>query len=112
MTSKQAIIIAFLSAPLPIQSSARADPTKVILTVRDGTFSPDLITGPADSKFILLITNEGSEAEEFESAQLNREKVIAPGKTITVFLGPLKSGRYEFFGDFHPKTAKGVLIVK
>ena len=31
---------------------------------------------------------------------------MAPGQTITVFLGPLPAGEYKFFGDFHQDTLK------
>ena len=43
---------------------------------------------------------------------LNREKLVPPGQTVTVFLGPLEPGEYKFFGDFHQDTAQGVLIAK
>ena len=92
---------------------ARSDESVAIkLTVKDGKFFPEEITGPANSKFKLIVTNEGTTAEEFESVELNREKVIAPGKSVTIFLGPLEAGTFPFFGEFHPKTAKGVLIIK
>jgi hypothetical protein len=36
-----------------------------------------------------------------------------PGKgTITVFVGPLKPGRYGFFGEYHEDTAKGTLVAR
>ena len=40
------------------------------------------------------------------------EKII-PGKSKgLVRVGPLKPGRYDFFGDFNQDTAKGVLIAE
>ena len=40
------------------------------------------------------------------------EKVI-PGKSKGVVrIGPLKPGRYPFFGEFHEATAKGTLIAE
>ena len=50
--------------------------------------------------------------EEFESVKLNREKVISGGGEIVVFLGPLSSGTYDFFGEFHRETATGEIVVK
>jgi len=67
---------------------------------------------PAGQKLRLVIENKDSTPEEFESYELNREKIVAPGSKITVFVGPLKPGRYEFFGDFNPKTARGWLVVR
>ena len=31
---------------------------------------------------------------------------------MLIYIGPLKPGRYEFFGDFNPTTARGHIIVK
>jgi hypothetical protein len=67
---------------------------------------------PAGQKLRLVIENKDSTPEEFESYELNREKIVAPAAKITVFVGPLKPGRYEFFGDFNPKTARGWLVVR
>jgi hypothetical protein len=54
----------------------------------------------------------GDTADEFESGDLNREKLVAPGQTVTVFLKPLSPGEYKFFGDFHQDTAQGVMVAK
>ena len=48
---------------------------------------------------------------EFESHDLNREKVIAANSQATVFIGPLKPGSYEFLDEFQPGT-KGTIFVK
>lgn len=82
------------------------------LTAKNGRFEPELIEIPAGQKIQLVVKNEGPSAEEFESTDLNREKVVPPGKTITLFLGPLKAGSYTYFGDFHPDTAHGKIVVK
>jgi hypothetical protein len=50
-------------------------------------------------------------AAEFESQALRREKVIPPGATATVYIGPLQPGRYEFFDDFRP-TNRGFVVAK
>ena len=41
----------------------------------------------------------------------SREKVVKPGSSASIFVGPLKPGRYEFFDDFHPAT-RGVLVAR
>jgi hypothetical protein len=82
------------------------------LVIQDHKFSPAELTVPADKKIKLVIENKDATPEEFESKELKREKVI-PGKSSgTVTVGPLKPGRYPFFGEFNPKTAQGVLIVQ
>lgn len=93
--------------------SFAADEMKVIrLTIKDAKFIPTTLNVPSGEKFKLEVTNEGPGAEEFESTQLNREKVVPPGKTMTIFLGPLTRGEYTFFGDFHRDTANGKMIAK
>ena len=100
-----------LAALLTGGPPARADelPTLVFHNHR---FEPARIEVPANVKFKLLVTNTDDTADEFESVDLNREKLVAPGQTITVFLGPLPPGEYKFFGDFHQDTAEGVMVAK
>jgi high-affinity iron transporter len=82
------------------------------LVFHNHRFEPDRIEVPAGSKFQLKVKNTDDTADEFESVDLNREKLVTPGQTITVFLGPLSPGEYKFFGDFHQDTAQGVLVAK
>ena len=83
-----------------------------VLVFHNHRFEPARIEVPAHVKFKLLVKNTDDTADEFESADLNREKLVTPGQTITVFLGPLDPGEYKFFGDFHQDTAQGVLVAK
>jgi hypothetical protein len=89
-----------------------AEPPQFTLTLRNHHFVPAQLTIPANTKVKLLIVNEDSTPEEFESHELNREKIVTGKGKITVFVGPLKPGRYPFFGEFHMDTAQGVLIAK
>ncbi len=82
------------------------------LTAKDGRFLPETIEVPAGQKFRLVIRNEGAGPEEFESIELRKETVLAPGVTRTVMFAPMKPGVYKFFGEFHPDTAKGQIVVK
>jgi hypothetical protein len=100
-----------LGALLSGASSARAGELP-LLVFHNHRFEPARIEVPAHQKFKLLVKNTDDTADEFESVDLNREKLVAPGKTITVFLGPLDPGEYKFFGDFHQDTAQGVLVAK
>lgn len=88
-----------------------ADP-EFRLTIKNHQFSPTELTVPAGQKIKLIVTNLDSTPEEFESYTLNREKVVAGNSKITVFVGPLKPGRYEFFGEFHQDTARGWLVAQ
>jgi high-affinity iron transporter len=91
--------------------AARAD-EQPTLVFHNHRFEPSRLEVPAHVKFRLQVKNTDDTADEFESTDLNREKLVAPGQTITVFLGPLDPGEYKFFGDFHQDTAQGVLVAK
>lgn len=82
------------------------------LVIKDHRFLPSELTVPAHTKFKVLVTNEDSTPSEFESSDFNREKIVPPGRTVTVFIGPLVKGHYKFFDDFHQSTGNGVLVVE
>ena len=92
--------------------SAVAEVKEYTLTLRNHKFVPATLTIPANTKVKLLIVNEDATPEEFESHELNREKIVTGKGRISVFVGPLKPGKYPFFGEFHMDTAQGVLIAK
>ena len=82
------------------------------LAIQDHRFQPAELRVPAGKKIRLIVENRDASAEEFESHELNREKVIPAKSKATLFVGPLKPGRYPFFGEFHQKTAHGVIIAE
>jgi len=82
------------------------------LVIKNHRFEPTEIEIPAGQKIALIVKNDDPTPEEFESTELRREKVVPGGKQVIVYIGPLKPGRYEFFGDFNPKTARGHIIAK
>jgi plastocyanin len=102
---------ALLAVALLCTSAFAADP-EFNLVIRDHKFQPAELRIPAGKKVKLLIDNQDATAEEFESHALNREKVIPPKSKAVVFIGPVKAGRYPFVGEFHEKTAKGVIIAE
>lgn len=87
---------------------ARAAPT-VELEIANHVFQPSVLEIPAGQKVRLLVINLDDTPEEFESYELNREKVIAGHSKAVIFVGPLAPGTYPFFGEFNPKTAQGVI---
>ena len=93
-------------------STARAQEIEKTLVIKNHMFEPAELKVPANQKIKLIVHNQDSGAEEFESKSLKREKVIAAGAKATIVLGPLKPGKYEFFGEFNPATAKGVVIAE
>lgn len=89
-----------------------ADVPEYKLVIKDHKFQPTELKVPADTKIKLLVTNQDSTPSEFESNEFNREKIVLPNSTVTVFVGPLGKGSYKFFDDFHQDTGNGVLIVE
>lgn len=80
------------------------------LHIKDHLFQPSVLYVPAGEKVKLLVLNQDPSPEEFESFSLNREKVILGNGKATLFVGPLQPGRYDFFGEYNPDSAQGVLI--
>jgi hypothetical protein len=93
-------------------AATAADLPTLNLVIRGGRFIPAVVEVPANTKFRLLIKNEGPGAEEFESTVLRKEKVLAPGASSFLIFMPLQPGSYPFFGDFHPATAQGRIVAK
>ena len=79
------------------------------IRIKDHLFFPSKLEIPGNTKVKLLILNNDPTPEEFESYELNREKVIMGNSKAVIFIGPLKSGNYPFFGEFNPLTAKGII---
>jgi len=90
---------------------ASADDPAFSLAVKDAGFEPAELEVPAGGRVRLEVSNETAAAIEFESFELNRERVVQPGQRVTVYVSGLSSGRYEFFDDFH-QDRRGVLVVK
>lgn len=82
------------------------------IEIRNHLFLPDRIVIPANTKVKLIVYNRDTTPEEFESYELNREKVIVGGTKAVIFIGPLAPGVYPFFGEFNPQTAQGTIVVE
>ena len=108
---RRALILIGVAAFLVMgAAAARAD--DYVLTIKDHHFTPTEIKIPANKRVQITVVNDDATPEEFESKEMKVEKVI-PGKSKGVVrVGPLKPGRYPFFGEFHEATAKGALIAE
>lgn len=91
---------------------ALAGDSDFTLVIREHRFTPAELKVPAGKKIRLLIDNQDATPEEFESHELNREKVIPAKSKLPVFIGPLKPGRYPYVGEFNAKTARGVIVAE
>jgi len=89
-----------------------ADRPEFEIEIKNHLFEPAELVIPANVKVKLIVYNRDPTPEEFESYELNREKVIMGARKAVIFIGPLKPGSYPFFGEFHPKTAQGMIVAK
>ena len=106
-TLAAAFVVALVAgiAPAPAQQAP------LTLVIRDHQFVPAELPVPAAVKVEINVRNEQATPAEFESTSLHREKIVPPSGTISVYVGPLDPGRYEFFDDFHPAT-RGFIVVR
>lgn len=97
-------------AAAPVQEPEKREFYEI--SIKDHKFDPVELHVPAGDKIKLKVHNQDPTPEEFESHDMNREKVIAGGKTATIFIGPLKPGKYHYFGEFNMDTANGYIIAE
>jgi heme/copper-type cytochrome/quinol oxidase subunit 2 len=101
-------VLLLVLGPLP---ALAAEGAPVAISIRNHQFVPAQLAVPAGTKVELSVRNEQTVPAEFESTSLHREKVVAPGATISVYIGPLEPGSYEFFDDFNPAT-RGTIVAR
>lgn len=100
-----AVLIGLSVAP------ARAD-DPLTLKIENHKFTPAELKVPANKRVSIYVENADDTPEEFDSTALKVEKVIQGKSKGLIRVGPLKPGRYEFMGEFHEETAKGVVIAE
>ena len=103
------ILAALIALPL----AARAEqPVTIDLMLKEHKFEPAEIKAPANKSVEITLKNEDDSFEEFDSNSLRTEKIVTKRGTITIKLKPLAAGRYPFQGEYHAKTAQGLLAVE
>ncbi|MCE2680052.1 MAG: cupredoxin domain-containing protein [Burkholderiales bacterium] len=105
-------LITFSVMSLLLSQPVFAADQEIALFIHAHQFQPSELKVPAHQRIRLAVKNLDDTPEEFESHALNREKLIPAGGSAVIYIGPLKPGRYDFFGEFNPSSAKGVVIVE
>jgi hypothetical protein len=82
------------------------------LTIKNHKFAPAEIHVKANEPSQFMLVNSDATAEEFDSASLKVEKVVAGNAQGVVRLRPLAPGRYPFMGEYHADTAQGVVVAE
>ena len=101
---------ALLMASVLLPGAAMA--AEYTLVLKNHRFEPSELMVPAGKRVTLVIDNRDATAEEFESHDLRREKIVPGNSKGVVWVGPLPAGKYHFYGEFHEDTAQGNLIAK
>lgn len=99
-------------ATLAAVGSAQAAEPEALLVIKNHRFEPAELKVAAGQRVKLVVSNQDATPEEFESHMMNREKVIPGGAKATIYIGPLKPGRYDFYGEYNDATAKGVVVAE
>jgi len=84
----------------------------VSVVIRNHAFEPAEVRVPAGRTIRLTVQNADATPEEFESHDLNLEKIVTGGGSIVLEFGPLKAGTYRFVGEFNEDSAKGRIIAE
>ncbi len=104
------LLLIALLAVFGISSQVLAE--EFSLAIKDHRFEPAELQVPAGQAFTLNVTNQDASPEEFESDDLDIEKVIPGGQSASIKVEPLDAGRYEFYGEYHEDSAKGAIVAK
>ena len=110
LTKAAALSCLLLTGLAPAQ--AAEDLPSFRLECNNGVFKPQKLLVPAGKKFRVEIFNTGTQAIEFESVQLRKEKALNPGGSSFVVIYPLDPGEYKFFDDFHIQMGQGSIVAK
>jgi len=102
----------FAGLLLLASTAAMADVPVFELIIENNRFQPETLEVPVGQKLKLRVINRDPAPEEFESYDLNREKIVTGNSEIMIYIGPLEAGEYGFYGEFHQETAQGKLVAK
>lgn len=109
----RALLLAAFASLIVMAASARAEDLPTFkVEMKDGTITPLRLEVPADRPFKIEIHNTGTTPVEFESIELRKEKVVAPGAVSFVVIKRVSPGEYKFFDDFHPNAPQVTVVAK
>ncbi|HEU0118042.1 MAG TPA: cupredoxin domain-containing protein [Alphaproteobacteria bacterium] len=112
MKTFKLVLLATLAVLFATSVQADDAATSVSLSIVNHKFDPDTIHVPAGKPVVIQVENKDSMAEEFDSSDLQVEKVIPGARHGVVKLQALDKGSYNFIGEYHADTAKGVIIAE
>jgi redox-regulated HSP33 family molecular chaperone len=93
-------------------SSAATHAENFVLTLKNNQFIPRILTIPANQRVRIVVRNQDVTPAEFESTDLDREKIVGANSEVIIFVGPVDVGTYGYFDDFHRDTTTGTIVAK
>ena len=82
----------------------------VTLTAADFAWDPGSLTTPADGSIELVNEDDAKHNLTIEDAGVDED--VEPGASVTVDLGDVEAGSYDFVCEYHPDTMTGTLEVE
>ena len=96
------VLAMFTGSVLLFQSAVlQAADAVPVLTIQGQQFTPQTMVFPSGVKQKLIIRNSTAIPAEFESYDLSREIIVPAHGEVTIYIGPLEAGRYQYFNDFN-----------
>lgn len=82
----------------------------VTLTATDFAWDPETLTASAGGSIELVNEDEAEHNITIEEAGVDED--VDGGQSVTVDLGDVEAGSYDFVCEYHPDTMKGTLEVE
>src|ERR1700761_737514 len=98
---KLSLVLTLALAAAPILATGAFADAPIEVTLQNHKFTPNEIHVKATQPAIIHLTNKDAEPEEFDSAALKVEKVVAGRSAGNVRLRALAPGKYPFMGEYH-----------
>lgn len=107
-----AALLALLALAAPPRAFAADEEPTFRIVFRNGAIEPRRLEVPARTRFRLELVNENDAPAEFESAELHKERALAPHSQTVMVIRTLEPGEYAFFDDFRPGSEPAILVAK
>jgi hypothetical protein len=102
--------VALVAAALAVTPALAQGTIEVHL--KNHRFTPSVIKVKANKPSMIMLYNDDATADEFDSASLKVEKVVAGHGKGAIRLRALAPGKYPFMGEFNAATAQGAVIAE
>jgi hypothetical protein len=101
------LVLTALAAIPPVWSDE-----PIMVHLKNHKFSPAVIKVKANKPSMIILYNDDSGADEFDSSSLKVERVVPGHNKANIRIRALAPGKYPFMGEFNAATAQGVVIAE